>query len=54
MGACAFSTGEQAQEALVAVEHDYRTHAQAARDLARTHFHSADVLAKLVDDIYNE
>ena len=51
-GAHAFSTKEQAEEALAAVERDYTMQAQAARDLAWTHFHSADVLTKLIDDIY--
>ncbi len=54
MGAHAFSTKEQAEEALAAVERDYAVQAQAARELARTHFHSANVLGKLIDDVYAE
>jgi hypothetical protein len=54
LGAHAFSTKQQAEEALVAVERDYTMQAHAARELARMHFHSANVLTKLIDDVYNE
>jgi hypothetical protein len=53
MGAHAFSTKQQAEEALVAVERDYVVQARAARELAGTHFHSAAVLTKLIDDVYS-
>jgi hypothetical protein len=52
MGALAFSTKEQAEEALTAVERDYVGHARAARDLARTHFDAAKILTDLIDAVY--
>jgi hypothetical protein len=54
MGAHAFTTGEEAQEALAAVDSDYAEQAQAARELARSHFDAAHVLTKLIDAAYSE
>jgi hypothetical protein len=54
MGAHAFTTGEEAREALAAVERNYVEQAEAARELARTYFDAGHVLTKLIDTVYNE
>jgi hypothetical protein len=50
-GLFAFSDLDGAARGLNAVESDYRYHADAARDLARTHFDSAKVLGDLLDRV---
>jgi hypothetical protein len=47
-GLFAFSTLEEAQHGLNAVEADYPHHQQAARELARTHFAAEKVLGELL------
>jgi hypothetical protein len=50
-GLFAFSSLDQAIDALDAVETDYLYHQQAAQELARTHFDSSLVLSKLLAQI---
>jgi len=53
MGLQAFSTVEEAEQGLAAVECDYIQHAQAARELAREHFDAAKVLNDLIDSVFD-
>ena len=49
-GILAFSTPEEAAEAIREVEKDYARHATAALRLAREYFDSGKVLTKLIED----
>ena len=50
-GLHAFSNLQEAAEAIEAVERDYPTHQEAAREVARTHFDSRKVLRALLRDV---
>ena len=49
-GLHAFTTAEQAAEAIGAIERDYGREARTARELARNHFDSRRVLTRLLDN----
>jgi hypothetical protein len=51
-GLLAFDTVEEASAAIETIEGDYRSHAQAARELAADQFGSDKVLTRLLDDIF--
>ena len=51
-GLFAFDTLEQAASGIDTVERDYRSHAEAARDLAADQFGSDKVLTRMLDDIF--
>jgi hypothetical protein len=53
-GLLAFDTLEQASAAIETVEGDYRSHAEAARELAADQFGSDKVLTRLLDDIFSK
>lgn len=53
-GVLPFTTKAEAVEAIHEVEENYGHHAQAARDIAREYFDSDDVLAKLIEDAFND
>lgn len=53
MGVHAFTTAAEAEEAIIAVERDYAAQTQAARELARSHFDSTEVLTGLIEAIYD-
>ena len=50
-GLLAFSTLDQARDALAAVEADYESHAQAARSLAEEYLRAETVIQQLLDQI---
>jgi hypothetical protein len=50
IGLHAFTTAEEAAEAIGAIERDYAREARIARELACTHFDSRQVLTRLLDD----
>jgi hypothetical protein len=50
-GLFGFSTVEEADEAVGAVEADYEAHARAARDVAAEHFAAEKVLGRLLDQV---
>jgi len=50
LGLHAFTDGEQAAEAIRAIERDYGHEARLARELAHAHFDSRWVLTRLIDD----
>jgi hypothetical protein len=51
-GLLAFDTLEEASAGLDAIEEDYHSHAEAARELAADQFGSDKVLTRLIDDIF--
>ena len=51
-GLLAFDTLEQASAAIESIERDYRSHAEAAREIAADQFGSDKVLTRLLDDIF--
>jgi hypothetical protein len=51
-GLLAFDTLEQASAAIEAIERDYRSHGEAARELAADQFGSDKVLTRMLDDIF--
>jgi hypothetical protein len=51
-GLLAFDTVEEASAGLGAIEADYRSHAEAARDVVVDQFGSDKVLTRLLDDIF--
>ena len=52
-GLLAFSTFEEAVEAIHSVEDDYPRHAKAARTIAEVYFASDTVLTRLIDDAFS-
>jgi hypothetical protein len=50
-GLFAFSTVDEALAALETINHDYRAHARAAREIAREYFDSERLLAKMLRDV---
>ena len=52
-GLLAFDTLEQASAAIETVERDYRSHAEAARELAADQFGAEKVLSRMLDDIFS-
>ena len=53
-GLLAFNTVEQASAAIETVERDYRSHAEAARELAADQFGADKVLTRMLDDIFSK
>jgi hypothetical protein len=53
-GLLAFDSLEQASAAIETVERDYRSHAEAARELAADQFGSDKVLSRMLDDIFSK
>jgi hypothetical protein len=50
-GLIAFSTLDEAVAGVEAIQHDYRRHCRAAREIAEEYFDSDKVLAKLLNDL---
>ena len=48
-----FATEDEAAAAIEAIEADYEREAQAARDIALTHFDARLVLSRLIDDAFS-
>ena len=51
-GVLAFSTAEEAADAIAAVEADYARHRRAALEVAAEHFGAAPVLTELLDSVF--
>ena len=52
-GLHAFSSADEAAEAIAAVEANYETEMQAAREIAVAHFDARDVLTRLIEDAFS-
>jgi hypothetical protein len=53
-GLLAFTTVEEAAEAVNEVESDYDRHAKAARDIAEEYFDAAKIMSDLLNHVYHE